>query len=403
MQSKNDITPRARQLEVAGAFLKLGALGYGGPAIFGLLQADLQEKRGWLSKERFLEGMALVHALPGAAAVQMCIFAGYQRAGRTGGVLAGLGFMLPAFFIMLTLTMLHSAFGMLPVLRNAFYGLGPVVLGIYIVATWRLGESAIRNRTAVLIAAAAGLSVALSFTGIAGTLFLAGCVGVALKHSRKTGLFATLIVLLALAGERAFATHFAGLGAAGLTGAGAPSLLDIGAFFLKVGAVSFGGGITMLAFVQDQVVNQLHWITAPEFIEGLTIGQFTPGPIVMLAAFIGYKVAGVAGAAVAAVAIFLPSFLLMLSILPVLERFRSLGWVKAAMGGIAPAVVGTICVSIVQLAPHAAPDWFTAVLLTGTVVCMLLWRTGPLRLLIGGALTGAAARSETALRMLKLA
>ncbi len=105
--------------------------------------------------------MALVHALPGAAAVQMCIFAGYQRAGRVGGLLAGLGFMLPAFFIMLALTMLYSAFGMLPALRNAFYGLGPVVLGIYVVATWRLGENAIRTRAAVLIAAAAGAAVAL--------------------------------------------------------------------------------------------------------------------------------------------------------------------------------------------------------------------------------------------------
>jgi chromate transporter len=402
MQSENATNLRTRRFEVAGAFLKLGALGYGGPAIFGLLQADLQEKRGWLSKERFLEGMALVHALPGAAAVQMCIFAGYQRAGRTGGLLAGLGFMLPAFFIMLALTMLHSAFGMLPALRNAFYGLGPVVLGIYIVATWRLGQNAIRNLTALLIAAVAGLAVALSLTGIAGTLFLAGSLGVALKHSRKAGLFAALVVLIVLVAERAFTAHFADLGAAGSGGSGAPTLLDIGAFFLKVGAVSFGGGITMLAFVQDQVVNQLHWITASDFIEGLTIGQFTPGPIVMLAAFIGYKAAGVVGATVAAVAIFLPSFVLMLSILPVLERFRSLGWVKAAMSGIAPAVVGTICVSIVSLAPHAAPDGFTAALLVFTVAGMLLWRTGPLRLLLGGALAGIGARSETAVRMLKL-
>ncbi len=173
--------------------------------------------------------------------------------------------------------------------------------------------------------------------------------------------------------------------------------------------MSLGGGITMPAFVQDQVVNQLHWITAREFIEGLTIGQFTPGPIMMVAAFIGYKTLGAADAAVAAVAavaaaaIFLPSFVLMLSILPVLERFRGLGWVKAAMSDFGPAVVGTICVSIVQMVPHAAPDMFTAALLVFTVAAMLLWRSGPLRLLLGGGLTGAAARSEIAMRFLKLA
>jgi len=136
-------------------------------------------------------------------------------------------------------------------------------------------------------------------------------------------------------------------------------------FFFKVGAVTFGGGMTIIYFVQDQVVNHLHWITAQEFLECLTLAQFTPGPIIMVGAYVGYKVAGFSGAAVAALAIFLPSFLLMLSILPVFERVRRLTWVKAAMRGISPAVVGAIAVSIVHLAPHAAPELFAALLLAG--------------------------------------
>ena len=121
---------RTGRLEVLSVFLKIGALGFGIAAIWGLIQSEVQERRGWLSKERFVEGLALVQALPGATALQMCIFAGYQRAGLAGGILAGVGFILPAFAIMLALTALHSAYGALPFMRDAFYGLGPVVLGI---------------------------------------------------------------------------------------------------------------------------------------------------------------------------------------------------------------------------------------------------------------------------------
>jgi chromate transporter len=179
-------------------------------------------------------------------------------------------------------------------------------------------------------------------------------------------------------------------------------LWDVGAFFLKVGAVTFGGGISILAFVQDQVVNQFQWITPTEFLDGLAIGQITPGPVIMVAAYVGYKVAGIAGAAVATFAIFLPSFILMLSILPVLERVRHLGWIKAAMRGISPAVIGTIAVAIFQLAPHAAPDAFTAAVLALTVLALLAWRLPVLPLLACGGLIGILARSRVVLRLREL-
>ena len=130
--SNDSASQTARRLEVTSVFLKLGVLGFGAPAIWALIQAEVQERRGWLSKERFLEGLALVNALPGAPAMQMCIFAGHQRAGWWGGVLAGLAFMAPAFAIVLALSALAAAYGALPVLRDAFYGLGPVVLGIFV-------------------------------------------------------------------------------------------------------------------------------------------------------------------------------------------------------------------------------------------------------------------------------
>jgi len=390
-----------KRTEVATTFLKIGVLGFGAPAIWGLIQAEVQERRSWLSKERYLEGLALVNALPGAPAMQMCIFAGHQRAGMWGGLLAGLAFMAPAFAFVLLLSALASAYGALPILRDAFYGLSPVVLGIFIVAIYRLGATAIKDIPSIVIAAAAAGTAGFSLLGLPGILALAACAGVALYASRKAGVIAALAVALLIGVERYFESRLVGMGAAADA---APDLWSLAMFFFKVGAVTFGGGMTIIYFVQDQVVNHLHWITAQEFLECLTLAQFTPGPIIMVGAYVGYKVAGFSGAAVAALAIFLPSFLLMLSILPVFERVRRLTWVKAAMRGISPAVVGAIAVSIVHLAPHAAPDLFAALLLAGTVVALLVWRKLPVvPLTLGGGLIGILARSKVVHRLRELA
>lgn len=377
-------------------FLKIGALGFGIAAIWGLIQAEVQERRNWLSKERFLEGLAVVQALPGATALQMCIFTGYQRAGYWGGVLAGVAFMLPAFAVMLMLAALHSAYGALPFMRDAFYGIGPVVLGIFAAAVWRLGGSAIKDPFSVLLALGAVAALLLSPLGPGGVFLLAGCIGVAVHHSRSGGLLAAVIVLLLIGAER-FADSILPTMTPGQTGSA--GLSDIGIFFFKVGAVTFGGGLTIIAFIQDQVVNQLHWITAEQFLDALAIGQVTPGPVIMLAAFVGYKVAGVAGALVAASAIFLPSFVLMLSILPMLDRVRALAWTRAAMRGIGPAVVGAVALTVVQLTPHAVTDVFTGALFVLAIAALLLWRLPALTLALGGGLLGILARSRFAMRL----
>jgi chromate transporter len=378
-----------KRLEVFEVFLKIGAFGFGTAAIWGLIQAEVQERRNWLSKERFLEGLAVVQALPGATALMMCIFSGYQRAGRWGGVLAGVGFILPAFGIMLVLAALHSAYGALPFMRDAFYGISPVVLGIFAAAVWRLGGNAMKDRFSVLLALAAVAALLLSPLGPAGVFLLAGCIGVAVHHSRRGGLVAALLVLLLIGAERFAESILPTLSAGEASSAG---LWDIGVFFFKVGAVTFGGGLTIIAFIQDQVVNQLQWITAEQFLDALAIGQVTPGPVIMLAAFVGYKVAGVAGAVVAASAIFLPSFLLMLSILPMLDRVRSLAWTRAAMRGISPAVVGAVALTVVQLTPHAVTDVFTGALFILSIAALLLWKLSALALALSGGLLGILVR-----------
>lgn len=377
--------------EIASGFLKLGATAYGGPAIMGIMQAELQEKRRWVPKERFVEGLSLANLLPGATATQLGIFLGYARGGWWGGLLAGLCFVLPGFCIMLALTMAYASFEAAPVMRGGLYGLGPVVLGIFIVAVYRLGRSAVKTLPHLIIGSAAAVAPAVSPLGIAAILAVAAGVGILRFHSLRLGasVLGLLIAFIAVVHLAEWSPLLLVAGPSRATAAAHPaSLTDLALFFLEVGALTFGGGLTMIAFIQEQVVSQFRWITDQEFLGGLALGQFTPGPIVVVATYIGYKVAGIPGAAIAALAIFLPSFILTLSVLPILERVRGLAWMKAAMEGVGPAVIGVLAVSLVRLAPHALPDPFAIAILLGTLIALLGRRVGAMKLMLAGGVLG---------------
>jgi chromate transporter len=386
-----DASFAAHWREVVRGFLKIGALSYGGPAIMGLMQTEFQEKRAWLSKERFLEGLALVNMLPGPGATQLGIFLGHVRAGWWGGLLAGLCFVLPAFFIMLMLTLAYTEYGALPYVRDVFYGLAPVVVGIFIVAVYRLGRTAVGDSKQAWLAVGAALLAAFSPFGIVATLLLAGCLGVAIYHRRRAGL-AAAVVLLAIYAVVRMLGGVIEPAALVLDQNAAAGIGDIALFFFGVGAFSFGGGLSMLAFMQEQVVNQMHWLTAREFLDGLALGQLTPGPILMLAAFVGYKLAGIVGALAAAVAIFLPSFLLMLALLPWLARIKQWQWMRAALKGVVPAVIGVLVVALGGMLPAAVTDVFTALIVIATVAALHVWRVGPLPPMLAGAAAGFIGR-----------
>jgi len=393
-----------RLSEVAGVFLKIGAMSYGGPAIMGIMQTEIQEKRGWISKPEFVEGLALVNMLPGPGATQLGIFIGHAKAGLAGGIAAGVCFVLPAFLIMLALAATYVAFGTLPSMRNAFYSIGPVVVGIFAVSVYRLGKGTIRESSQIAIAVTAAIVMYFTPIGLVMPLMLAGCVGITLFESRRTGLIA-ISVLVAAFGTYyladTFLTHLI-ITTTDLpqrSNTISPSLWELGAFFFKVGGFTFGGGLSMLAFIQEQVVIQFSWLTPKEFVDGLALGQLTPGPILMLAAFIGFKLAGATGAAVAGSAIFLPSFLMMLSVLPLLRKLKNLQWLRAFMRGVGPAVIGALAVSLVQMAPHAAPDIFTWILLILTIGIILLCNVGPLPIMAGGGVIGLLSRGNVLKRL----
>ncbi|HKW91709.1 MAG TPA: chromate efflux transporter [Methylomirabilota bacterium] len=377
-------------VEVAGGLLRLGATSYGGPAIIGVMQAELQEKRGWVSKPRFLEGLAVANMLPGATATQLGIFLGYSRGGAWGGLLGGICFVFPAFVIMFALTIAYARLGVTPVVRGALYGLGPIVLGLYAVALCRLGQSAMgsaREGAIGLLAAAASIATQL---GIVAILLLAGIAGLLLFRPARPNPVVIAVSALVVLGIVIASSRWPTFGLSEVVwrSAGPPTLWDIGAYFFTVGAFTVGGGLAMIAFIQDQVVGQFGWLTPREFIDGLALGQLTPGPVLMIAAYVGYKVAGLGGAVAAAVAAFLPSFLIMLGVLPVLDRVRKLVSIRAMMKGMAPAVIGVLTVSLFHLAPAALPDRFAVVVLVLTLLGVIVFRVGPFKLMVGGGAAG---------------
>jgi chromate transporter len=374
--------------EIVLGFLKVGATGYGGPAIMGVMQAEFQERRQWVSRPRFVEGLSLVNMLPGATAVELAIFLGYCRRGWVGGVLAGLCFMLPAFAIMLALAAAYAALGVSPLVRGALYGLGPVVLGVFLVAVYRLCRSALRSLGHGAIAAGAAVAAVVSPLGTVSILLTAGAVGLLAFHARRAGAIALLVLACGLGLFHAASWARPAPPTAGPAVATPAALADVAVLFVTIGAFTFGGGLSMLAFLEDEVVTRRGWLTPREFIDGLALGQLTPGPILMVAAYVGYKVHGVTGAAVGALAIFLPSFALILSALPVFDRVRTAAWAKAILQGIGPGVIGVLVVSLGHMAPHAVPDLFAALVLILTVVAVLAVRLAPLHAVLGGALVG---------------
>ena len=290
---------------------------------------------------------------------------------------------------MLALTAAYGALGVTPVLRSALYGLGPIVVAVFAVAVYRLGRNALQSPTHGAIAVCAAAASLFAPVVTVWILLFAGGCGLFLFYRRRVGVLVLLAVTLALIAVRVVSWTPRFL--ASTTGA-APGLADVAMQFAVVGAFTFGGSLSIIALIQDQFVHQLGWLTTQEFLDGLALGQLTPGPPVMLATYVGYKAVGLTGAVVAAIAIFLPSFVMMFALLPVFERVRAVTWAKAALKGMVSGVIGVLAITLTRLAPHAVVDPFSAAVFVGAVAALFLWRAAPLQLVAGGAALGIVRR-----------
>jgi chromate transporter len=366
-----------RLLEVAGLFLKLGTISFGGPAAhIALMEQEVVHQRGWLSREHFLDLLAATNLVPGPNATEMAIHIGFVRAGWPGLLAGGVAFILPAFFISLALSVVYVHYGALPQGAALFYGISPAVLAIVLAATYRLGRTAIRDKRS------------LALGGV--------CLGAALLGVNEVA----VLVAAGVAGVLLYAPP-RGLGLAGLTLGCLPlapawlaapllddRLVQLGLFFLKVGALLFGSGMVLFAFVQGDVVTRYGWLTQQQLLDAIAVGQMTPGPVLSSATFIGYLVADWPGAVVATVAVFLPSFVIIALIGPWIPRLRRSPTAQAFLRGVNAAVVALILAVSLTLFRAAIVDVWTALILLVGLIALLLLRINTLWLVVGGAACG---------------
>jgi chromate transporter len=376
--------PAGRLAEVTGLFFKLGVIGFGGPAAhIAMMRDEVVRRRRWINDERFLDLLGMTNLIPGPNSTEMAIHLGYVRAGWPGLLIGGASFILPAVVIVLALAWLYVRYGTTPTATAVLYGVLPVIIAVVVQAMWALGRAAVKGPLLALI----GLVVlALSLAGVNELVLLFGG--------------GALVVLVRLAGPPAAsaAVLAVGLGAPGAAlgqGALAAAGVTLGALFLiflKIGATLYGSGYVLLAFLRNDFVHRLAWLTDRQLLDAIAVGQVTPGPVFTTATFIGYVLAGWTGALLATVAIFLPSFVFVALSHPVLPRLRGARGTAAFLDGVNVAALGLMAAVTWQLARNAITDWLTAALALVAGALLLRGAINSAWLIAGGAVAGVAYR-----------
>ncbi len=314
-----------RLRELAVLFLRLGTVAFGGPAAhIAMMEDEVVRRRRWVSHEAFLDMIDACNLIPGPNSTEMAIHIGHRRAGFVGLAVAGTCFVVPAVAITIAIAWAYVRFGSMPQVAGALYGIKPVIIAVVVQALWRLWPSAARTPRLVFITLAATAAALLGFDEIA-ILFATGLITVALYFVDNraqpgdgvaVGAVATIPALPAHASAIARATALAGAAVAPF------SLGTMFLLFVKIGAVLFGSGYVLIAFLRADFVDRLHWLTRGQLLDAVAVGQFTPGPVFCTATFIGYLLGSTTGSLVATIGIFLPAFIFVAISGPLLPRLR---------------------------------------------------------------------------------
>ncbi len=375
--------------EIARLFLKLGTVAFGGPAAhIAMMEDEVVRRRGWLSREEFLDYLGATNLIPGPNSTEMAIHIGHARAGWRGLLVAGSCFILPATLIVGALAWAYMRFGQLPAAEALLYGVKPVVMAVVAQALYGLGRAAVKSRTLALVGAAA---LAATFLGVSEliVLFAAGAVMAALRGARPGagagGPAGTLRAAAVPAGGGALALGTA----AAAAGAAAPvSLWGLFAVFAKVGSVLFGSGYVLLAFLRADLVQRLGWLTERQLLDAVAAGQVTPGPVFTTATFVGFVMAGWAGAGVATIGIFLPAFVFVALSGPLVPKLRASPLAGAVLDGVNVASLALMAAVTWQLGRSALPDLRAVVIGVVALVLLLRFRVNSAWLVLGGGLVG---------------
>jgi chromate transporter len=363
-------------------FLRLGSTGFGGPvALCGQMEKELVEDRKWLTREEMREGIAVCQSLPGPLAIQVGIFVCYLRGGFWGAAAGGWAFILPNFLIVAMLGAAFVHFGGLSPVTAIFYGVSPAVISLILHSCYRLAKLGMEDWIQWMVAAVC-FFVTVAFQAEIALLFIAsGFLGMLVYGTFLRPKSATALPLLATASTGTLAAPVA-------SGSILAKLL---VFFLKAGSLTFGSGLVIVPFLEKGLVQQTGWLDERQFLVAVAIGMISPGPVVITATFVGYLVAGFWGSLVSTVGIFLPSFLLVLIVAPLVARNRTNLNVQGFVKGAYAAAIGTIFGAAVLLARIAIGDWLTAMIAAVSLAVLFLWKVSNPVLVATTAIVGLIA------------
>jgi chromate transporter len=363
---------RARLRELLVVFGTLGVIGFGGPAAhIALMRREVVERRGWLTDQQMLDLVGITNLIPGPNSTEMAMHVGRLRAGKIGLVVAGLAFILPAAAIVLALAWAYVTYGATPTCEALLYGVKPVVVAIVAAALLAFARTALAGPLRWVVAVAAAVLWVVGVNEL--VLLAAGAILVAGLRLGTGHPWAALAIALPAAATTA-----------------SVNLLTLGAVFLKAGALLYGSGYVLLAFLRGDLVERLGWLTDAQLLDAVAIGQVTPGPLFTTATFVGYVLGGLPGAAVATIAIFLPAFVFVALIGPLADRVRHRRLTAALLDGVNAAALGLMAAVSVQLGVSAVRDPLTAAILVSSAVALWWGRVPSLLLVAAGAAVGLA-------------
>ncbi len=357
-------------------FFRLGCFGFGGPiALVGYMQKDLVEERQWIAQQDYLDGLAFSQLAPGPLAAQLAMYLGFVRAGLWGATAAGVAFILPSFLMVVAIGEAYAYFGGTRIIAALFYGIGAAVIGIIARSAMKLVKTSLKKDWLLWgVFVVLALSTAITEREIV-WLFLAA------------GLLVMLLRTPPMFWKRQHAMYvFAPLSL---------TMSKVGAlfvFFLKASLFVFGSGLAIVPFLHGGVVQEHHWLTEAQFLDAVAVAMITPGPVVITAAFIGYLVAGFAGACAAALGIFLPVYLFVILVAPSYKRFSQNKQIRSFVQGVTAAATGAIAGAVVVLAKHSVRDFWTLGIAVATFLVLTKWKVPePIMIVLAGAL-GVALR-----------
>jgi chromate transporter len=363
-------------------YLRLGALGFGGPvALVGQMERELVQERKWLTKEEMREGIAVCQSMPGPLAIQVGIYISYLRGGFWGAWAGGWAFILPNFLIVATLGALYTYFGGLSPVTAIFYGVAPAVIALILSSCYGLAKLGMEDWLQWVIAAVCFVVTVAVQAEVALLFIAAGIAGIFYYGTLLRGKRVPSLPLLAAVPIVAGATETA-------SGSVLGKLL---LFFLKAGSLTFGSGLVIVPFLEKGLVQQTGWLDERQFLIAVAMGMISPGPVVITATFVGYLVGGFWGSLVSTVGIFLPSFLFVLLVAPVLVRNRENLNVKGFVKGAYAAAIGTILGACVLLGKIAIGDWLTALIAVLSLVVLVRWKVSNPILVAATAVIGLIA------------